>query len=157
MLCCDGSTCLREFAYNQAALSPCITPGGRIPQIPPKTEGIVSASSDRTTLSRRNRTVNVCRSTGSLLNGLVHFIMDSTGLKICGQGERLFKKHRKKLSKRYRAPILSVFPLIETVILRISRIKHGPRGNASLDTICRVTRKIHSIDTRKSLVDGQEL
>ena len=30
----------------------------------------------------------------------------------------------------------------------------GPSGNVSLDTICRVTRKTHSIVTRESLVDG---
>ena len=42
---------------------------------------------DHTTVSRRNRTVNVCRCTGSLPDGPVHFIVDSTGLKICGQGE----------------------------------------------------------------------
>ena len=57
---------------------------------------------DHTTVSRRNRTVNVCRSTGSLPNGPVHFIVDSTGLKICGQGEWHFKKHGKRLRKRWK-------------------------------------------------------
>jgi len=36
-----------------------------------------------TTVSRRNRTINVCRCTGSLPDVSVHFIVDSTGLKIC--------------------------------------------------------------------------
>jgi transposase len=48
---------------------------------------------DHTTVSRRNRTVNVCRCTGSLPDGPVHFIVDSTGFKICGQGEWHSKKH----------------------------------------------------------------
>jgi len=42
---------------------------------------------DHTTLSRRNRTVDVCRCTGSLPDGPLYMIVDSTGLKICGQGE----------------------------------------------------------------------
>jgi hypothetical protein len=163
---------------------------------------------DHTTVSRRNRTVNVCRSTGSLPNGPVHFIVDSTGLKICGQGEWHSKKlhigmdekgwilaskvtdgHKHDSSQvpnllaqvdrkidrfvgdrvydqeavyeavDHHSPgaevvVPPVFPVIETVILRISRVKAGPSGNASLDTIYRVTRKMHSIDTRKSLVDG---
>jgi hypothetical protein len=57
---------------------------------------------DHATVSRRNRTVNICRSTESLPNGPVHFIADSTGLKICGQGEWHFKKHGKRLRKRWK-------------------------------------------------------
>jgi hypothetical protein len=57
---------------------------------------------DHTTVSRRNRTVNVCRSTGMLPDGPMHFIVDSTGLKICGQGEWHFKKHGKRLRKLWK-------------------------------------------------------
>jgi len=57
---------------------------------------------DHTTVSRRNRTVNVCRCTGSLQDGPIHFIVDSTGLKICGQGEWHAKKHGKKWRKRWK-------------------------------------------------------
>ena len=46
----------------------------RIPQMHPKTDGIIPA----------------------LPNGPVLFIVDSTGLKICGQGEWHFKKHGKR-------------------------------------------------------------
>ena len=42
---------------------------------------------DHTTLSRRNRTVDVRRQINSLPNGPVSFIVASTGLKVCGQGE----------------------------------------------------------------------
>jgi hypothetical protein len=49
----------------------------------------------------------------------------------------------------------SIFKLIsETFILRRSGAKDGLSGNVSLDTICRVTRKTHSVVTRESLMDG---
>ena len=48
----------------------------------------------------------------------------------------------------------SMFPLSETVILRRAGARDGPNGNVSLDTICRVTRKTHSIVTRESLLVG---
>ena len=32
--------------------------------------------------------------------------------------------------------------------------KDGPSGNVSLDTICKVTRKTHSVVIRESLVEG---
>jgi len=56
---------------------------------------------DHTTVSRRNRTLNVCRCTRSLPEGPVHFIVDSTGLKIYGQGEWHSKKHGKRWRKRW--------------------------------------------------------
>jgi hypothetical protein len=184
---------------------------------------------DHTTVSRRNRTANIRRLARGLSDDPLNFIVDSTGLKICGQGEWHAKKHgerwrkgRKKLHlgvdengrilaskvtdgheqdpsqvpnllaqvdreidrfvgdriydqeavyeavghhslgaevirrKKTRCcpTIPSVFPLIETVILRRSGARDGPSGNVSLDTICRVTRKTHSIVTRESLVEG---
>ena len=63
---------------------------------------------DHTTVSRRNRTVNVCRCTGSLPDGPVHFIVGSTGLKICGQGEWHSKKHGKRWRKRWKKLHLGV-------------------------------------------------
>ena len=63
---------------------------------------------DHTTLSRRNRTVNVNRCTGSLPDGPVHFIVDSTGLKICGQGEWHSKKYGKRRHKRWKKLHLGV-------------------------------------------------
>jgi hypothetical protein len=57
---------------------------------------------DHTTVSRRNRTANIRRHTGSLPDGPVHFIVDSTGLKICGQGEWHSKKHGKRWRKHWK-------------------------------------------------------
>jgi hypothetical protein len=48
---------------------------------------------DHTTLSRRNRTVDVQRNIDRLPDGPVCFIVDSTGLKICGQGEWHSRKY----------------------------------------------------------------
>lgn len=42
---------------------------------------------DHTTLSRRNQTVDVQSSIDRLPDGFVCFIVDSTGLKVCGQEE----------------------------------------------------------------------
>ena len=57
---------------------------------------------DHTTVSRRNRAANVCRCTGSLPDSPVHFIVDSTGLKICGYGEWHSKKYGKRRHKRWK-------------------------------------------------------
>ena len=51
---------------------------------------------DHTTLSRRNRKVNVRRHTENLPAGPVSFIVDSTGLKVCGQGESHSHKRKKQ-------------------------------------------------------------
>jgi len=63
---------------------------------------------DHTTVSRRNRTLNVNRCTGSLPDGPVHFIVDSTDLKICGQGEWHSKKHGERQRKRWKKLHLGV-------------------------------------------------
>ncbi len=63
---------------------------------------------DHTTVSRQNRTVNVCRSTESLPNGPVHFIVDSTGLKIYGQGEWHSRRHGEKRRKHWKKLHLGV-------------------------------------------------
>ncbi len=57
---------------------------------------------DHTTLSRRNRTIEVPRHLNHLPDGPLSFIVDSTGLKICGQGERHSKKHGGKYRKRWK-------------------------------------------------------
>lgn len=57
---------------------------------------------DHTTVSCRNRTVNICRCAGSLPNGPMNFIVDGTGLKICGQGERHSKKHGERRRKHWK-------------------------------------------------------
>ena len=57
---------------------------------------------DHTTLSRRIRTVGVRTQVGNLPDGPVSFIVDSTGLKVCGQGERHSEKYRGKRRKRWK-------------------------------------------------------
>jgi len=42
---------------------------------------------DHTTLSRRNQSVEVSKQLGNMSSGPVSFIVDSTGLKVCGQGK----------------------------------------------------------------------
>lgn len=57
---------------------------------------------DHTTLSRRNRTVDVQRNIDRLPDGPVCFIVDSTGLKVCGQGEWHSRKYGGKRYKRWK-------------------------------------------------------
>jgi len=57
---------------------------------------------DHTTLSRRNRTVTVRRHLDRLPEGPVCLIVDSTGLKICGQGEWHARKHGEKRRRRWK-------------------------------------------------------
>ena len=57
---------------------------------------------DHTTLSRRNRTVDVQRNIDGLPDGPVCFIVDGTGLKVCGQGEWHSRKHGEKRRKRWK-------------------------------------------------------
>ena len=57
---------------------------------------------DHTTLSRRNQTVEIRRGIDKLPSGPIDLIVDSTGLKICGQGEWYSKKHRKKYRRRWK-------------------------------------------------------
>ena len=57
---------------------------------------------DHTTLSRRNATVVVRRKIDRAPQGSVDVIVDSTGLKVCGQGEWHAQKHGKKKQKRWK-------------------------------------------------------
>jgi Transposase DDE domain len=57
---------------------------------------------DHTTLSRRNATVEVRRKVDRAPQGSVCVIVDSTGLKVCGQGEWHVQKHGEKKAKRWK-------------------------------------------------------
>ena len=57
---------------------------------------------DHTTLSRRNQTIDVRRHVENLPPGPIDFVVDSTGLKICGQGEWHTKKHGEKQRRHWR-------------------------------------------------------
>ena len=63
---------------------------------------------DHTTLSRRNQTLEIRRRIENLPPGPIEFIVDSTGLKICGQGEWHAKKHGKKQRRHWRKMHLGV-------------------------------------------------
>ena len=57
---------------------------------------------DHTTLSRRNATVTIQRRVERAPQGVVSVIVDSTGLKICGQGEWHAHKHGDKKRRRWK-------------------------------------------------------
>ena len=98
-------------------------------------------SPDHTTLSLRNRTVNVCSCTGSLPDGPVHFIVDSTGLKIYGQGEWHAKKHGGRRRKRWKKLHLGVD---ENGRILASKVTDGHEHDPSLvsDLLAQIDREI---------------
>ncbi len=57
---------------------------------------------DHTTLSRRNATVELSRLDDRGLHGPVDLSVDSTGLKVCGQGDWHTKKHGEKYRKSWK-------------------------------------------------------
>lgn len=65
-----------------------------------KLMGLLLPCPDHTTLSRRNATVTFRRQVGRMPERPVSVIIDSTGLKVCGQGEWRAQKHG---DKKYRS------------------------------------------------------
>ena len=57
---------------------------------------------DHTTLSRRNARVTIAHRLRHASQGPVDFIVDSTGLQVCGQGEWHTKKHGEKYRKSWK-------------------------------------------------------
>ena len=57
---------------------------------------------DHTTLSRRHATVVISRQVDLALQGPIDLSVDSTGLKICGQGEWHSQKHGEKRPRRWK-------------------------------------------------------
>jgi hypothetical protein len=57
---------------------------------------------DHTTLSRRNATIAIRRQIDQASNGTISLIVDSRGLKVCGQGEWHSQKHGEKPHKRWK-------------------------------------------------------
>src|SRR3954465_1025261 len=68
--------------------------------------GLPLAVPDHTTLSRRAETLEVPRPRSG--SGPVHLLVDSTGLKLCGQGEGLVEKHGTKARRSWRKLHLGV-------------------------------------------------
>jgi hypothetical protein len=96
---------------------------------------------DHTTLSRRNRTVDVRKHTENLPVGPVSFIVDITGLKICGQGEWHAQKHGKKRRKRWKKLHVGVD---ETGWILASKVTEGHEQDPSQvpDLLAQVDREI---------------
>jgi hypothetical protein len=70
--------------------------------------GLTLPCPDHTTLSRRNATVEVRRQVDRAPQGPISLIVDSSGLKVCGQGEWLPQKHGEKQGKRWKKLHLGV-------------------------------------------------
>ena len=66
-----------------------------------KLMGLELPCPDHTTLSRRNQSVKLGFQLSSVPSGPVSFIVDSTGLKVCGQGEWHSQKHGKKQRRKW--------------------------------------------------------
>jgi hypothetical protein len=64
--------------------------------------GLVLPCPDHTTLSRRHATVAVRRQVRRVSPGPIALIVDSSGLKVCGQGEWQSQKHGEKKHKRWK-------------------------------------------------------
>jgi hypothetical protein len=64
--------------------------------------GLTLPCPDHTTLSRRNATVAIRRQVDRALQGAVDVIVDSTELKVYGQGEWYSQKHGEKKVKRWK-------------------------------------------------------
>jgi len=67
-----------------------------------KLAGLNLGVPDHTTLSRRNQTLCVDDSARRLPSGPLSLIVDSSGLKICGQGEWHTKKHGQKSRRKWK-------------------------------------------------------
>ena len=57
---------------------------------------------DHTTLSRRNQSLDISNRFVAPSSGPICFIVDSSGLKVCGQGEWHAKKHGKKQNRKWK-------------------------------------------------------
>jgi hypothetical protein len=64
--------------------------------------GLALPCPDHTTLSRRHATVAIRQQVDRALQGPISLIVDSTGLKVCGQGEWHSQKHGEKKRKRWK-------------------------------------------------------
>jgi hypothetical protein len=70
--------------------------------------GLVLPCPDPTTLSRRHATVAIRRQVERAPEGPISVIVDSTGLKVCGQGEWHAQKHGEKKHRHWRKLHLGV-------------------------------------------------
>ena len=96
---------------------------------------------DYTTVSRRNRSANIRRYTRGLPDGPVYFIVDSTDLKIFGQGEWHSKKHGERWRKHWKKLHLGVD---ENSRILASKVTDGHEHDPSQvpDLLIQVDREI---------------
>jgi hypothetical protein len=73
-----------------------------------KLMGLSLPCPDHTTLSRRNTTLAIRRQVDRASQGPVSVIVDSSGLKVCGQGEWHTQKHGEKKRKHWKKLHLGV-------------------------------------------------
>ena len=107
-----------QLRYSDLAIETTLSLGMIFHQRLRQTEGFIGSlmrlmgldlsCPDHTTLSRRNQTMDVRRRIEILPPGPIGLIVDSTGLKICGQGEWHAKKHGKKQRRHWRKMHLGV-------------------------------------------------
>jgi hypothetical protein len=64
--------------------------------------GLTLPCPNHTTLSRRNASVAIRQQVDHAPEGTISLIVDSSGLKVCGQGEWQSQKHGEKKSKRWK-------------------------------------------------------
>ena len=67
-----------------------------------KLMGLLLPCPDHTTVSRRNATVTIRRKVDRVPEGPVSVIVESTGLKVCGQGEWHAQKHGEKKRRSWK-------------------------------------------------------
>jgi Transposase DDE domain len=70
--------------------------------------GVTLPCPDHTTLSRRNATVAIQQQVERAPRGPISLIVDSSGLKVCGQGEWQSQKHGERTCKRWKKLHLGV-------------------------------------------------
>jgi hypothetical protein len=83
---------------------------------------------DHTTLSRRNAAVEVRRQVDRAPQGPVDLIVDSTGLKVRGQGEWHAQKHGEKKGKRWKKLHIGVDDQGQILVSTVSESKEHPHG-----------------------------
>lgn len=96
---------------------------------------------DHTTVSRRNRTANIRRHSRDLPAGPLYFIVDSTGLKIYGQGEWHSKKHGKRRRKRWKKLHIGVDENGRILAFKVTD-GHEQDPSQVLNLLAQVDRKI---------------
>lgn len=96
---------------------------------------------DHTTLSRRNRTVSVQANLEHLPAGPVCLILDSTGLKIYGQGEWHATKHGGKRRKRRKKLHIGV-DASGWVVASILTADHTPDPSQVPSLLAQVNREV---------------